>query len=148
MKRQDYTTSITVNVDPMEVFRHINSVNKWWTENTEGSSEKLNDIFTVNFGQTFITLKITESIPGKKIVWNVTDCNKHWLINKKEWKGTQVIWEISTKASSTRVDFTHLGLAPELECFGVCEKAWNDYLQNSLKNLINKGEGMPETNTG
>jgi hypothetical protein len=144
MKTQDFTTSITVNVSPMEAFRHINNVKEWWTENTDGYSENLNDTLTVTFGQTFVTLKIAESFPGKKIVWYVTDCNKHWLKNKKEWKGTRVIWEISTKANSTLVDFTHVGLVPELECYGVCENAWTNYLQNSLKNLINQSKGMPE----
>jgi hypothetical protein len=143
MKEQDYHTSITVDATAQEVFESINSISQWWTENWEGSSQKLNDIFTVHFGQTFITLKITESIPGKKIVWYVTDCNKHWLKNKKEWKGTQVTWEISTKDKATQVDFTHLGLVPDLECYDVCENAWTGYLHNSLKNLVTSGKGQP-----
>lgn len=139
MKKQDYSTSISVNATPQEAFDSINSVSKWWTEDVEGSSKKMNDVFTVHFGQTNITLKITATIPGEKIVWEVTDCNKHWLKNKKEWKGTQVTWEISEKNKSTQINFTHVGLVPGLECYGACENAWTDYLHNSLLNLINAG---------
>ena len=45
MKTQDYTESTTVNATPQEAFKGINSVTKWWTENFEGSSQKLNDEF-------------------------------------------------------------------------------------------------------
>jgi hypothetical protein len=110
--------------------------------------KKLNDIFTVHFGQTFVTLKIVESIPGKKIVWYVTSCNKHWLKNKKEWKDTQVIWEISTKNKATQVDFTHLGLVPDFECYDACENAWTDYLHNSLLSLMTSGKGQPDPKEG
>ena len=84
MKKQDYTTTITVNATAQKAFNSINSVSKWWTENLEGSSQKLNDEFTVRFGETFITIKIVELIPDKKILWHVIDCYKHWLKDKKE----------------------------------------------------------------
>ena len=50
MKANDYHTSITVDATPAEAFMFINSVAKWWTENLEGSSQKLYDEFTVLFG--------------------------------------------------------------------------------------------------
>ncbi|WP_309640537.1 hypothetical protein [Flavobacterium sp.] len=143
MKNQDYTTSMTVATAANEVFESINSISKWWTENVEGRSQQVDDVFTVRFGATFITLKVIESIPDKKIVWLVTDCNKHWLQNKKEWKDTQIVWEIATNSKATQIDFTHLGLIPNLECYGACENAWTDYLHNSLMHLILTGKGQP-----
>ena len=50
MKEQDYHTSITVDATAREAFNCINSVTKWWTENPEGSSQKLNDEFTTGRG--------------------------------------------------------------------------------------------------
>ena len=47
MNKQDYTASITVNATPQEAFEKINSVTKWWTGDLKGSSQKLNDEFTV-----------------------------------------------------------------------------------------------------
>lgn len=79
------------------------------------------------------------------MVWLVTDCNLQWLKNKKEWKGTQIEWEISTLDHSTRIDFTHVGLFPEIECYDDCRKGWNFYVTESLFKLITEGEGLPET---
>ena len=46
---QHYYTSIAVDATAHEAFENINGVTKWWTENLEGSSQKLNDEFTVRF---------------------------------------------------------------------------------------------------
>ena len=103
MIKHDYHVSITVDTTAQEAFNSINSVSKWWTENLEGSSQKLNDEFTVRFGETFITVKIAELIPYKKILWQVIDCYKHWLKDKKEWKDTKMTWEISTEENATHI---------------------------------------------
>lgn len=145
MKKQDYTASLMVNATVQETFKSINSVPEWWSTNFEGRSEKLNDIFTVRFGEVFVTVKIIELIPGRKIVWHVMDCNKPWLTNKKEWNGTKMSWEISEKDKKTQIRFTHLGLVPEIECFDTCSNAWNQYLQQSLLGLITTGKGRPNS---
>ena len=55
MKEQDYHTSITVTATAQEAFKSINKVSDWWTTVFEGNSEKPGDVFTVHFGETFIT---------------------------------------------------------------------------------------------
>ena len=122
MKNQDYHSSITVNMPAAQAFDNICNVAGWWTENIEGGSKKLNDVFTVYFGETFVTFKIIEVIPKKKIVWLVTDCDLPWLNDKKEWKNTEVVWEISTHNNSTQIDMTHVGLTPELNVTIVAKK--------------------------
>jgi hypothetical protein len=144
MKKQDYSTSITVNATAQEAFKSINSVSKWWTEDLEGRSQKPNDEFTVHFGETFITMKIVELVPDKKIVWHVTDCYKHWLKDKKEWKDTKMNWKISSKKGATQITFTHIGLVPGLECYDGCENAWGQYIKGSLLKLLTKGKEVPE----
>ena len=143
MSASDFTTTISVDQTPEEVFNVINNVPAWWTTNFEGHAEKLDDIFTVTFGKTFITSKVVELVPGKKIVWLVTDCNKHWLKDKKEWNGTKMTWEISEKDNKTQIRFTHLGLVSKLECYGACTNAWDEYLKGSLFKLFTEGKGMP-----
>ena len=145
MTAEDYHSAIIATVTAEEAFESINHVWKWWATNFEGSSEKLNDVFTVRFGETFVTFKVVESVPSKKIVWLVTDCYLHWLKDKKEWKNTQLDWEISSKGDVTRIDFTHVGLVPEIECYNDCKKGWDFYSKESLKNLLTEGKGMPET---
>ncbi|HTS45698.1 MAG TPA: hypothetical protein VMH01_14965 [Puia sp.] len=144
MKQTDYHCSITVSKSAEESFTKINSVSSWWTENLEGSSRKLNDIFTIRFGETFVTMKIIESIPNKKILWQVTDCRLHWLNDKKEWNATKINWEISNKNGLTHINMTHIGLVPKIECYKDCEKGWNFYVGESLFKLITEEKGLPE----
>lgn len=144
MKEQDYTHVITVNATAQEAFKNINSIKKWWTENLEGNSEKLGDEFTVRFGDVHTsTQKLVEVIPGKKIVWLVTDSQLNFIKDKQEWTGTKIRFEIVEKDNKTTIRFTHHGLVPEIECFDACSKAWGDYINNSLHNLVNTGEGQP-----
>jgi len=143
MKTSDFTATLLVDPTPEEAFKSINSVSKWWSEDFEGSTAGLNDIFTVRFGEVFITSKVVELVPGRKIVWQVLDCNKPWLKNTKEWNDTKMSWEISVKENKTQIRFTHIGLVSEVECFEVCSKAWSQYLQHSLLGLITTGEGQP-----
>ena len=144
MKEQDYHTSITVNATAPEAFKSINNIPGWWTADFEGNSEKPGDVFTVRFGETFITLQVVELIPGKKITWQVIDCYKHWLKDKKEWLGTKMIWEISAEENGTKISFTHVGLVPGIECYNGCEKAWNFYINESLFKLLTEEKGVPE----
>ena len=145
MEKQDYTATILVKATANKAFQSINQVTAWWTENLEGSSEKLNDVFTLRWGgESFVTMKIVESVPDKKVVWIVTDCYLHWFADKKEWKGTRIVFEISAEGDSTRIQFTHVGLEPQVECYDNCVKGWDQYFKGSLAKLINEGTGLSQ----
>jgi hypothetical protein len=145
MKKQDYTATIVVSKTPKEVFNSINSVSKWWSENLEGDSENLNGVFTIHFAaDVFVTHKLIEVIPNKKVVWLVTDCHLSWLKDKTEWTNTKMSFEIATKDNSTELNFTHIGLVPEVECYNDCVKGWDQYIKDSLFKLITEGKGEPQ----
>ena len=144
MKKQDYNATIVVKSTPAEAFKQVNRVSAWWTENLEGSSENQGDVFTAHFGDTFVSFTITELIPDKKVVWLVTDCHLPWLSDKKEWKGTSVSIEISGEKDATKINFTHIGLVPGIECYDGCERGWNQYFKDSLFKLITEGKGLPQ----
>lgn len=144
MKEQDYHTSITVDATEQEAFNCINSVSKWWTENLEGSSQKLDDEFTVRFGDVhYSRQKLVEVVPGKKVVWLVTDSKLNFIKDKQEWTNTKISFEISTQNEKTKIHFKHIGLVPEVECFDACSNAWSQYIQGSLFQLLSEGRGTP-----
>ncbi|HVX27444.1 MAG TPA: SRPBCC domain-containing protein [Parafilimonas sp.] len=145
MKNENYSISFNTNASAKAAFKNINNVAGWWTKNIEGNTENVNDVFTVRFGETFVTFEITEIIPERKIVWKVTGCNLHWLNNKKEWNNTKVHWLIAKKNNSTKITMMHEGLIPQIECYTNCEKGWNFYVGESLRKLINEGQGLPDT---
>jgi hypothetical protein len=140
---KSYSTTISVNSTADEAMEKISQVDKWWAKKVNGSAEKLNDRFTADFGSTFVDFQIVEFVPSKKVVWQVTDCNLEWIKTKKEWNGTEVVFELSPKKNSTEITFTHVGLVPTFECYSDCEVGWNEHIGESLLAFINEGKGMP-----
>ena len=142
MEKKNYHKTIHVNASAEEAMKKISQINLWWVKDSSGKTEKLNDKFHVPFGKSFIDFQITELVPNKKVIWKVTDSYINWLQDKKEWNGTEVVFEISEKENATQIDFTHIGLVPEMECYNVCEEGWNNHITMSLVKLINEGTGM------
>jgi len=142
MKNRDYHKSITTNVSAEEAFKKISSPNKWWTANFTGSARSLNDVFRLRFGANNFTLRVVQMIPNKKVAWLVTDCHMPWLKDKTEWKNTRIIFEISEEKNQTRIDLTHVGLVPGIECYSVCKVGWNQYFGESIPKLLATGRGI------
>ncbi|HEY4324313.1 MAG TPA: hypothetical protein VGN20_10010 [Mucilaginibacter sp.] len=145
MEQQDYTCRIETGVTAREAFDGINQVSGWWAANFEGNSQKLGDVFTVHFGETCATFKIIEIVPDKKIVWLTIDSYLDLLKNKQEWKGTKIVWEISTENNSTQITMTHVGLVPGIECYNDCIKGWDFYVKESLYGFLTRDKGLPGT---
>lgn len=145
MENQDYTVRFTVQASPQEVFKQINRVTAWWTKNLQGDSEKLNDVFTVNFpGMHVSTQKLIECIPDKKVTWMVTDSHLTFIQRTTEWTDTTIQFDISRNVKQTEVLFTHKGLNPAIECYGDCAKGWDYFIKGSLFKLLTEGTGTPE----
>ena len=84
MNGQDYSASITANIRAQEATARISRVADWWTAHFTGASGRVGDSFTVRFGETFVDFAVVELVPGRRIVWRVTDCNLQFIEDKKE----------------------------------------------------------------
>jgi hypothetical protein len=144
MQNQDFTATLLVDQSPEEVFNAINNVRGWWSEEIEGSTDKLNDEFNYHYEDVHRSkMKLIEVILNKKVVWLVEENYFSFTKDKSEWTGTKVIFEISEKDNKTQLRFTHEGLVPEYECYDICQNAWTTYIHNSLRDLITTGTGKP-----
>ena len=144
MSDQNYTTSFAVDEFPEEVFSAINNVRGWWSQAIEGDTDKLGAVFYYHYQDVHrCTFKITEFVPGKKVVWHVLQNYFNFVKDKTEWTGTDVVFEIAKKGDKTEVHFTHVGLVPANECYGVCSDSWGSYITGSLRDLITAGKGNP-----
>ena len=144
MKQENYHCSFTADVTADQAHANIANVGGWWKRTFRGSALKAGDTFDLDFGETKVAFEITEAVPGKKSVWRVTDCYLHWLKDTKEWKGTEVVWDIASTNGTTKIDMTHIGITPEVECFEDCKKGWDGYIKGSLFKLVTEGVGKPD----
>jgi uncharacterized protein YndB with AHSA1/START domain len=138
-----FTTSILVDRSPQEVFDAVNDVRGWWSGEIEGRTDRLGAVFEYRYEDLHrTTQEIIEWVPGKRIVWHVTESYIGFVDDTKEWKGTDIVFEIVPKGGKTELRFTHVGLAPAIACYGKCEGARTFLIQKSLRDRIAKGRGL------
>jgi hypothetical protein len=144
MNSNSFTTTITVDQTPEQAFAAINNVRAWWSESIEGPTDTLGGEFIFKYENIHSsTQRITELVPGKKVVWAVTDSALQFADPKDEWTGTKIVFDIARKAKKTEVRFTHVGLVPDLACYGACSKGWTQCIQDCLQGFIATSEKQP-----
>jgi hypothetical protein len=149
VKEENYTATLLVDQTPKEAFNAIINPRAWWSQSIEGSTDKLDSVFTYHFKDVhFCKMKLIEVVPDKKVVWLVVDNDFSFIKDKSEWKGTKISFEISKKGNKTEIRFTHIGLVPQYECYNICQDGWGNYINNSLYNLITTGKGTPNPKEG
>ena len=142
---EDFTVTIELEKSGEDVFKAITAdVGKWWGgSDLTGNSTKLNDEFVIHHpGAHYSKQRIVEIIPGKKVVWLVTESELSWLEkDKHEWENTKIIFEIVAEGDKTQLRFTHHGLVPEKECYERCaDEGWGIVINDWLFNFIANGK--------
>ena len=142
MSNENFNRSISAKISADDAIKKINNITDWWRVSCSGSCEKQNDKFIVTMGgDSFFNFTVAELIPGKKVVWLVTDCNMPWYSDKKEWADTKLIFDLSENNGVTKLNFTHEGLTPDIECYKQCEFGWNHWITRSLFSYLTTGKG-------
>ncbi|MBL7932943.1 MAG: SRPBCC domain-containing protein [Bacteroidia bacterium] len=142
MKNENFTYSFNTAKSVEEVFDILLDVKKWWSglfeETITGKSRQPNDEFVFKAGGGVHNTKqrLIELIPGKKVVWLVTESSLTFLKEPKEWEGTKFRFDLESDGKRTNVTFTHEGLTPEIECYADCSAGWSGYM-DKLKIALN-----------
>ncbi|MBK7340774.1 MAG: SRPBCC domain-containing protein [Saprospiraceae bacterium] len=145
MQKRDFNISFLVNQSPENIFKAITNVRAWWSEDLKGNSELLNDEFIYQHGEFHYSKhKLIEVNQFTKIVWLTLDSKLTFVKKNDEWNESRLIFEITEVEDKTKLNITHVGLTPHLECYEACSKAWTHYLMNSLIPLIKTGKGQPD----
>jgi hypothetical protein len=83
--------------------------------------------------------------PGREVRWLCVGAHiaAGQLARRDEWIGTRLVFRIAAEgAGRTRLEFEHLGLVPEFECYGMCSSGWRHYMA-SLARFVETGVGTP-----
>lgn len=141
----DYSTSFTVQQSAEEVYAAILNVGAWWTGEIEGRADEVGAEFAYrHLPQHYSLQRVVELEPGRRVAWQVVDSKLAFVSEPSEWTGSQIVFDLTSGADGSELRFTHLGLVPDVECFGACSTAWRHYVNGSLHSLITTGAGLPD----
>lgn len=144
LRINSYSKTIAVNVPAIRSFDAIKNFRGWWSEDIEGETDKLNEIFFYHYKDIHLCrMKLIHAIPGQKLIYEVVGNRFNFIDDQSEWVGTRLVFDIFSEGERSKIIFTHEGLVRDYECFQVCNDAWNGYIGNSLKNFIETGKGNP-----
>jgi hypothetical protein len=140
-----YATSFVVDESPAAVYAAIVDVRAWWTGDIDGRADRVGAEFTYrHLPQHYSRQRVVALEPGRRVAWRVTDSHLAFVSEPAEWTGSDIVFEIVPADGRTEVRFTHVGLVPDVECFGACSTAWLHYVNGSLRSLITTGAGLPD----
>lgn len=142
MDSKSYATSFIVDAGPDEVYSAIIDVARWWTGEVTGPASQVGDEFTYVYPDIhYSKQRVTELLPGARIVWRVVASKLAFASDASEWTGTDITFDIAEQGDRTVVRFAHEGLVPRFECFDNCSNAWSFFINGSLRRLMTTGEG-------
>lgn len=144
-----YRHSLTIDAPAGRVYDALTTpggLAGWWTEDCDiALAEGGKSIF--RFAKTYNVMLIEKLVPVSVVVWK---CIEQYhdasgqLSRPDEWVGTTVRFELSPVSERrTKLDFEHVGLVAQLDCWEICERDWNFFLDESLKPMCETGTGKP-----
>ncbi len=142
-----YKHQLLLSASPTAVYAALatqQGLRSWWTEACDVASE-IGGQATFHFNRTCKVMRIDCLVPGREVRWHCVEAfiDAPALQRKDEWVGTDIVFTLSPQdGGGTRLAVEHIGLTPELQCFGICRDGWNLFL-GSLQSLVDSGQGQP-----
>ena len=138
----DYTKQVQLHASRELVFSALTTLGGlrgWWTPMVTGKATTGGEL---RFGfaglDEYIIMRVAKSKRPSSVHWN---CVIH--TSMPEWNATQPRFDLVEETpGSCRLDFRHIGLTPQLECFDDCRLGWDHFLA-SLVAYVEQGVGMP-----
>lgn len=140
--KNDFTTTVIIKASPKAIFDALTLHIKDWWGNTDKPIQQKEDVFTVDWGESWYQFKVTYYKPNTVLEWECIDANQ--IIGdlegvQKEWVGTTLHWNMEQiDETHTKLDFVHKGLVPEFICYNVCAPTWNVFIGKRLKEYLEK----------
>ncbi|AKU18249.1 SRPBCC family protein [Luteipulveratus mongoliensis] len=133
----DILHKIAIKSEPKAVYDALTTIeglSGWWTRDTSGDPA-VGGVVQFRFEQGGFDMKVIESEPGEKVLWEVVD-------GPEEWVGTHVHWDLRHEDDYTVVMFKHEGWKEPVDFMYHCSTHWAMFLI-SLRSLVETGTGAP-----
>jgi uncharacterized protein YndB with AHSA1/START domain len=120
----DYTKTIALDASPDVVFEALTnpaSLSGWWGQASGDGGE--GGTLTFLFSCAVKVLRVERAERRRGVTWSVLASEP-----QVEWVGTKITFAVEDSGAGTLLDFRHVGLTPELECFDQCRRGWDQYL--------------------
>ena len=114
---------------------------RWWTREAEGEGGHVQLDWSAHGWQ--VELDVLHEPERRRVVWHCTRSN---LLDSEAWTGSSMCFELHPTASGTRLEFSHLDYR-ESPCRATCERGWAFFLGSSLRQYLERGQGMPYPDT-
>jgi hypothetical protein len=136
IQNKKYTVEIEIAKSLNDVFNHVIDVSKWWPEDFEGTSIKLDTEFIFSTGDSHYSKnKVIEFVPNKKLVWVTTESRRK--TDNFDWTGTKMIFELIPQEDTTMLQFTYDGVVLENEwdrLVQICDMTIKELFYNFIIN--------------
>lgn len=142
-----YQQRLNLKADPARVYAALTTpegLRAWWTQDCDVATEP-GDTISFRFGPNYKDMRIERLEPGREVRWHCTRAHiaAEQLTRRDEWVGTQVVFRLQRDdKGGTRLDFEHIGLVPEMQCYELCSGGWQ-YFMHSLQQYADTGNGTP-----
>lgn len=142
-----YHRQLLLAASPAAVYQAVatqHGLRSWWTQSCDVATT-VGGKATFRFGEHHKVMQINSLEPGREVRWHCVEAliNVDAFKRKDEWVGTDIVFRLTPQpGGQTLLDFEHMGLTPDFECFAVCERGRNQYL-GSLQSLVETGQGAP-----
>lgn len=143
----NYQQSLVLEAPPAAVYAALargDGLRGWWTVDCEAAAN-VGGTIDLRFGRSRKVMRIERLEPARGVRWLCTGAHiaAGDLSRRDEWVGTRLVFRLIPEAAGrTLLEFEHVGLMPELECFELCRNGWRCFLA-SLQQFVETGRGTP-----
>lgn len=148
---ENFTLELTFDAPVEQLYQSLASQDgprQWWTKFCE-TSDTVGGVSKFRFPKAgfFAHMEITDLRENELVQWKCVD-SRHpkdsQFSDLRDWVGTTIRFRCEpVDDKRSRLRFEHVGLTPVLDCYDSCESGWSYYLGESLRALLENGEGKP-----
>lgn len=140
-----FSIQTTFDASPRAVFDAIVDVRSWWSGVIDGDADRVGAEFRYRYRDLHDSKQRVDVMqPGHKIVWRVLDAHLSFAEHPAEWKGTEIVFELTPVGAKTELTMTHVGLVASCECYDACSQGWTSLVTKNLRARVATGHTQPD----